>query len=303
MKKNPKHKEAVKTYKGATALLLGNGINRSPNSGSDRYEWGNLLEDLNSEFAKGRISRIREKPFPMAYDEITSYAVKNNRSEFDLKESIKAKIKKLEANDRYQLLDTNLYSEILTTNYDYLIEEKLDPHWKRKPITRDEYYYSIFRNQSSSQKQVWHIHGEQADKRSILLGFRHYLNYTSKVKERAENTIQKITSSEKITKASWVDIFFSHNIELIGLGMEVTEYPLWWLLAYRHYISTVNDRIDVDNEVTYIMPAFNSYKKCNIIDMLKAYGVKIKELGSSDGDYDQFYEELLDYNMNKTREI
>ena len=41
------------------AHLFGNGINRMPELG-DRYEWGNLLDLLNDEFANGKILKIRE---------------------------------------------------------------------------------------------------------------------------------------------------------------------------------------------------------------------------------------------------
>lgn len=291
MENKTKKENAIKTFSGMkTAFLLGNGINRTPIIDDDRYEWGNLLRDLNTEFALGSIVNIRVKPFPMVYDEIVSYSLRHGtQNESNIKTFIKSKVDEIQTNIRYSSLVNIDGSEILTTNYDYLIEKSLINNWQRTPINKLEYYYSIYRFQKSSNSNIWHIHGEQGDSRSLMLGFRHYMNYSSKVKARAELFINGLTTSIEHNNPSWVDLFFTHNIKIIGLGMLFTEYPLWWLLAYRNQKILTDRNIDVNNTITLVIPSFSLEKNRDLIDILRAYSVEHIVIEVGDNDYDYFY--------------
>jgi hypothetical protein len=295
LENTPKNENAKKTLKGMkTAYLLGNGINRMPRIDYDRYEWGNLLLDLNQEFALNSILNIREKPFPMVYDEIVSYSLRNgNQRERNIKTFIQDKIEIIQTNSRYDNLININGSEILTTNYDYLIEKSLNSNWQRNPINRLEYNYSIYRFQQSSNSNIWHIHGEQADSRSLMLGFKHYMDYSSKVKARAELFINGLRTNIEHNNPSWVDLFFTHNIKIIGLGMSFTEYPLWWLLAYRNQIILSNSNLDVNNNINFFIPSFKKVENADLIDMLQSYGVNCTVIDVLDNDYDNFYEKAL----------
>ena len=294
MENKAKNINAIKTYVNKNAYLFGNGINRTVNTIEDRYKWENLLNDLNEWFANNRVSNIKDKPFPMVYDEIVNYSLRNgNSNESYVKSFIKSKIDKIRPNNRYSILERVRNSEILTTNYDYLIENALDYNWKRSPINRLEYYYSIYRYQQTSSSKVWHIHGEQADSRSLLLGFRHYINYASKVKSRAELFLNGLKNDTEHNNPSWVELFFTHNINIIGLGMSYTEYPLWWLLAYRNQKMISDPNIIINNKINFFIPSFSERKNSNLIDLLKAYSVNCKVIKVSDKDYDGFYEKVL----------
>lgn len=291
MENTPKNENAKKTLKGMkTAYLLGNGINRMPRIDDDRYEWGNLLLDLNQEFALNSILNIREKPFPMVYDEIVSYSLRNgNQRERNIKTFIQDKIEIIQTNSRYDNLININGSEILTTNYDYLIEKSLNSNWQRNPINRLEYNYSIYRFQQSSNSNIWHIHGEQADSRSLMLGFKHYMDYSSKVKARAELFINGLRTNIEHNNPSWVDLFFTHNIKIIGLGMLFTEYSLWWLLAFRNYKKMTDRNVEVNNTITLVMPSFSLEINRDLIDILKAYSVEYSVVEVDNNDYDSFY--------------
>lgn len=294
MNKKEKNIEARSTFKQKTALLIGNGINRNSKSSNDIYNWERLLSDLSQEFSNGTIkNELRKKPFPMFYDAIVNYAVEHqNKKESDLKRTIHQKLSNLQLNPKYDFLDSVECDEILTTNYDYLIEKQLKNDWKRNAVTKKEKYYSLSRFQQSN-KRVWHIHGEQGDIRSMLLGFRLYVNYTAKIRERASSFISALRNPDKASSLSydsWVDMFFTHNIHIIGLSMEFTEYTLWWLLAYRHYIKTANPDIEVSNAITFHVPSFTIQAKPHLKEMLQAYEVKVREVNIDDtNNYDQFY--------------
>jgi hypothetical protein len=284
----------LKTCLNRSAYLFGNGINRTSIPNEDRYKWSSLLEDLNDSFANNAVLNLITKPFPMVYDEIVNYSLRNaNKSESYVKSFIKNTINKIEPNDRYKGLKKLNKIEILTTNYDYLIENAIEDNWRRGSINKLEYKYSIYRFQKTAKSKVWHIHGEQADSRSILLGFKHYMDYVSKVKQRAELYISGLKTNTEHNNPSWVELFFTHNINIIGLGMSFTEYPLWWLLAYRNQIILSNSNLDVNNNINFFIPSFKKVENADLIDMLQSYGVNCTVIDVLDNDYDNFYEKAL----------
>jgi hypothetical protein len=302
MNKKEKNIEASNTFAQKTALLIGNGINRNSKQSNDIYNWEQLLFDLSQEFSNGTINNeLRKKPFPMFYDAIVNYAVEyQNKKESDLKRTINEKLNNLQLNPKYNFLDSVECDEILTTNYDYLIEKQLKNDWKRNAVTKNEKFYSLSRFQQSN-KRVWHIHGEQGDIRSMLLGFRLYVNYTAKIRERAGAYISSLRNTDKaktLPYESWVDMFFTHNIHIIGLGMEFTEYTLWWLLAYRHFMKTSNPEIIVNNKILLHIPTFSVKEKPYLKEMIEAYDAEINPIDTEgDHNYDIFYEKLKQVNF------
>ena len=302
MNKKEKRTSTVSTFENKSAVLIGNGINRSTKSSKDIYNWEQLLKDLSEEFSDGIITNIvKKKPFPMFYEAIVNYAIdKKNVSESALKHSIKAKLTNLSASSKYEFINTIKCDEILTTNYDYLIEQQLQQFWKRSAVTKNEKFYSLSRFQQSN-KRVWHIHGEQADVRSMLLGFRLYLNYTSKIKDRAGTFITSLRDNDKkknLPFESWVDMFFTHNIHIVGLGMEFTEYTLWWLLSFRHFKKITNSEINVNNKIVLHAPSFSLTEKPHLKEMMEAYGGAVNIIDVDIiGDYDTFYEKLKTVNF------
>lgn len=295
MRKKVKRKEFKVVESEGEIFLIGNGINRTSSEKEDKYEWGNLLKDLNEKFASNNIKNIRDKPFPMVYDEIINYTVKSkNHKENEVKKFIKAKLDLLKSNSKYKnLKHLSKSKHILTTNYDYLIEKNISENWQRNPINKKEYFYSIYRYQNCDDKKVWHIHGEQGDQRSILLGFSHYIDYATKVKSRAELFIQGLPDNVEHNDPSWVDLFFTHNINIIGLGMSFTEYPLWWLIAYRNKQILFNDMVELRNKIRFFTPEFNEDKNLNLSHILKGYDVEYKTENVENYDYDSFYNQVL----------
>ncbi len=41
------------------------------------------------------------------------------------------------------------------------------------------------------------------------------------------------TSGSASSGASWVDLFFTTDVHILGLGLGVVEMHLWWVLTYR----------------------------------------------------------------------
>lgn len=319
--------------------LFGNGINRnghtmcrerdekgSDNSNQEELTWECLLFKLNNACADGKIRNIikpkepveitaeskknfeafEQKEFPFIYEEILTH---QGGVESKIRSEIQCLLKGMKQNNRHKILHALNADAILTTNYDYLIEKSLDREWERPKFKpHSERKYSLRRKHNSGGHDIWHIHGEQDMKTSIMLGFKHYIDYSSQVRDRAfkwfadQNDTKNQT--EKTSEASWVDFFFTHNVNIVGLNMGYSEYPLWWLLNYRARKLGLSKRIKPDkhviqNEVNFLCWSGEdlSPKSSNIHDALRSFKVNIQFIEAKD--FDHFYQLIL---TNKWRE-
>lgn len=280
--------------------LFGNGINRQGSVGcakktaNNSLSWECLLKELNKTLAGGEVRNIKQKEFPFVYEEIKTHV----EQEKELSEKIQCLLKDIEPNRRYKNLSRLETDAILTTNYEYLIENSIDPNWKRQKFTSTtEKKYSLYRSQKAKGLDVWHIHGEQAMKSSIMLGFKHYIDYSAEVRNRATKWVARQKGAnikdDKLKQSSWVDFFFTHNVHIVGLGMGYSEYPLWWLLNYRAYKKVKEQNLSISNEVNFLIFKKEqlSPQQQNIHDALRALDVKVQMIEAKN--FDHFYELIL----------
>lgn len=294
--------------------LFGNGINRqnsvdcSDITANNAVSWESLLEKLNQTFADGEVRNIiktnegqgekegfEQKEFPFVYEEIRA---RKNVDKNEIGEKIQCLVKRMKRNNRHDNLHQLKADAILTTNYDYLIENSIDPNWKRQKFTSTtEKKYSLYRSQKAKGLDVWHIHGEQAMKSSIMLGFKHYIDYSAEVRNRATKWVARQKGAniqdDKLKQSSWVDFFFTHNVHIVGLGMGYSEYPLWWLLNYRAYKKVKEQNLSISNEVNFLICKKEqlSPQQQNIHDALRALDVKVQMIEAKN--FDHFYELIL----------
>lgn len=226
---------------------------------------------------------------------------------------------------------TSKARHIMTTNYDYCFEksicDKFSDVQSSNPST-GERSHSLHRKYPLGDKTVWHIHGEGDDVKiketkssypfqSIMIGFQQYARYLYKIQEYCSGMkgkfpaiSSKVIEPEEYSKniLSWVDVFFTHDIVILGLGFDFSEFHLWWLLTYRRKMQLINSRIS--NSIKYyyadnpnppepkdVRHDLNAAKH----DMLKALGVEcISFIVKEDIDYFDGYmsvlmiEELID---------
>ena len=269
-------------------LLLGNGINDVTNS----YKWIDLLKDIVNFLGIKNLNGLKEKPFPLLYEEIFLTNLRGKKvSEFELKSFIAERIKRINPNRVHELIKSLNFTDILTTNYDYTIEKTLGDS---NSILNDkgtvkQNLYNIFRHSEVSGCKVWHIHGELNKPNTILLGYEHYSgqlqqmrNYivlgTGSAYKKQFSPLIKQLKKGKIDNNSWLDIFFTKDIHIIGLSLDFIELDLWWLLTFRAR-GVLEKRFPVTNKIFYYYPT--SIKKIvqNKLEILKANEVITKEFG------------------------
>lgn len=283
--------EKVNSFSGKKALLIGNGVNLLDDDQS--VSWWELLDRLKQDGGVGDIDLNNDfKPFPLTFEEMLhrkigeeSLAVKAR----ELKQMISwMLLEQLENrpgfNDFHQRIAKSNIAEILTTNYDYGLQNSVIKNFNGIKSELAGYKREIrhslrrFYYLPEENKQVWHIHGELEDCRkinpesryyheqSIMIGYEHYTQYLAKIQESfiGKGGVRKEDNQSLVTRIRngnaglyWFDFFFTHDIYILGLGFDFSENHLWWLINQRANFMKSNSArvpITVNNKITFLVP-------------------------------------------------
>lgn len=285
----------INNFKNKHALLVGNGVNLL--DWSQSVSWGVLLNELKRQYGINVDLDNEFKPFPIGFEEMRHLKKGGNSIESKLR-NLKTTIREVidfqlqgknGFNEYHYKICTLNYDDILTTNYDYALEMSIADDFKLKKSKKYaqnkqerkfslKRYYGGFDNTISN---IWHIHGELESSRnistsskqyleeSIMIGYEHYSDYLEliqgningkKGKRIVENqsVISRIKNNN--TGVFWTDIFFTHNIDIIGLGLDFSENHLWWLLNKRGTLiknnpsDTDDKKVNFNNSINYYYP-------------------------------------------------
>ncbi|MFQ2180393.1 SIR2 family protein [Aeromonas veronii] len=279
------------------AVLVGNDIN-NVNPGNS---WSDLLAKLTKHLSIS-VEFPQDKPFPLAYEEICFKAIKNGaHTENDIKKFVAKHVENIKPSFIHKaIIDLNV-DDIITTNYDLSLELAMTTNINR--LTNSgfiaERKYNIFRNHKIDSKRFWHIHGSANTHLSITLGYEHYSGYLQQMrnyvvsgtkdtyKKKSFLPLTKLFKENKIENHSWIDLFFTKDIHILGLSLGFNETDLWWLLTFREK-SKYTNCLDIKNQIYYYIPEEKMSESKSKIDMLKAVGVSIVPVNGnsiSKGDY------------------
>jgi len=289
------------------------------------------------------------KPFPFAFEELINNggAINEQCIRILKKEICRIFIGQIENgqnafNQFHTLIMNSKFDDVITSNYDYGFELSVwndflvDTERKRKySLNNLEKTKSIFRGYTiptdKSSIRVWHMHGELIDSRnnensttefpeqSILIGYSHYGKYLSEIKDFVDGKhknytyiIQRLRNNDNIGD-SWIDKFFTHNLDFIGLGLGFEEQDLWWLLNYRADKINSNERRDynINNRIRFYIRKHKNYsenedenfknkidwyKNNAVQEVLSSMRVEVREIESET--WPDFYNEALNEILN-----
>lgn len=234
------------------AVLLGNGINRL--SAHD-ISWSELLQTIKGKqhFENGALpnTMIYERAVlerPLAdHDVLANEAV--------IKQDLATKLKEMPPNEHYRRLFATGVKHFMSTNYDYAFNKSIlqdASHTLVNKSTEDLYSVrrksTIARDGTKAVCDIWNVHGEIDRPASIMLGLDHYCgsvgkidayvkgNYTfqqDKDTIRVESIKQKLDGKKDWDGTSWVELFFRHDVHILGLSLDYSETDLWWVLNRR----------------------------------------------------------------------
>jgi len=276
-------------------LFLGNGITQL----NHPLSWKALLNDIRD---KAKIkTEIGNKTNPLFFEEL-SFALDPKKTVEDniheLKKMIADDALKLTPGEVHrQLIDKNYYQHFLTTNYDYCIEQTLDPTGKLlRHEDRRTSKYSLYRYNEIKGHHIWHIHGECDNGRknnkedSILIGFEHYGDYLQKIHRLIKrDSSQGLLELIQASRYNWVHKFFTHDIDMLGFGMNFNETHLWFILNFRARL--IRKKIPIINKIRWFYSAHKEAENADTIDLLNMLEVEVVKIPSTS--YAEHYELFL----------
>ncbi len=286
-------------------VLFGNGINRLSNNA---VSWDKLLNTIkgSNHFENGNL------PNTMVYERIfmeQHEAKKSQKAdELKIKNSIAEAMKSQGSNEVFELLASLDVKNYLTTNYDYAFEKALNIP-PEKLSTEDIYSLRRKRKYStdSGSKYFWSIHGEIEQPKSIMLGLDHYCGSVSKIDSYVKGTYKHTVSGKNISVASmrdklksqkycftsWVDLFFSSNVHIVGLSLDYSETDLWWILNKRARF--VAEGL-ISNKIYFYTNQIDGEK----MGLLKSFNIEVVITEVVEGDYRDMYESSINKMLLKT---
>lgn len=173
----------------------------------------------------------------------------------------KIKYTKLPEDAIHRELTTLKTDAIITTNYDYLLEYAFNKDFVYKGRTNSKYLWEA----TSAQQGVkfYHMHGMADNPDSICLGYEHYMGIVEKLRSKlnakvknrqSEMKIKKILAGEDGPTGEWGELFYTTDVDIIGLGLTTAESDIWWLLTHRasiYYTNYCDIRNYMKNQITY----------------------------------------------------
>lgn len=240
-----------------TALLIGNGLNRCYEHQNPGISWYALLQNIAKTY---HVDFIDQNSFPLEFEcLVNSICAATGMTSDKVIEEAKTAIAKNVASigpvaDSLQHRFMQLpISEIMTTNYDYVLERAISPDAIIRSGSRER-KYNLDRCSAIQKKRFYHIHGEAIKPDTLCLGFEHYAGSLAKMRDHVKNAkfADNIAHGFLPVGSSWVDLMFTHDVHIVGLALDVCEIDLWWLLTYRAFLYYLKPeiRMNLTNTIT-----------------------------------------------------
>lgn len=281
-------------------LVYGNGFNRLS---KDSVSWNELLKKIHP-----LLESTENIPYTVIYEQILlerpAELPNILKDEEGLKISIAELLAKFKTNEFYEHLLELALPNYLTTNYEHSLQSTFKE--KFNGIINDnstEDVYSIRRNFSCIQDgvdycKIWHMHGDVSHPKSIMLGLDQYCGSVGKIDNYIKGKYDLTVNGEKIKPVrieeklksgnfdpySWIDLFFSTHVYIIGLSLEFSEIDLWWILNKRARL--LKDRLIDRNRNSIVF--YSKGENVERVKLIESFGITVKQ-GKANQSYEDFY--------------
>lgn len=282
-------------------LLLGNGINRAYNVPS----WDELLKSIKvKELTAEEKEAFNKVPYPLQPIILTGDNIDNK-----IKDIAPALVSFTADAEEERLLKDFAelpFDALLTTNYTYEIEKATIKDFeceagkackfrhKTKPDGKKYETNQLFTcfEITDNKKTLWHIHGEAGKSGTVILGHYYYGKLLAKIQPYIK-TLKTRESKARISDGvievqSWIDYFMLCDIYMVGLGLDLSELDLWWLIncKKRQFSKT---------KIILYHPDITLGQRM----LAESYNVEIRSDGLIDKDYKTYYRKVYNEIKNE----
>lgn len=207
------------------------------------------------------------------------------------------------------------FTDVITTNYGYEIEEVLCGNSPTFAKVKKDFYrncifpkklgiterkYKIWKHYLSrtTETRIWHIHGEYLRPHSIIFEYADYCSFLAKVKKPPH--FEKDKNYEASAPINWIDAFVTGDIYILGFGAAFCEQVFWMLMERKKRKGAQYGK------VFYYEPELGYPEKDKIIKnqqqnavlgMMRAFGAKCYSLGmtiTKDSQFKEFYKKACE---------
>lgn len=296
----------------------GNPPNKLEDAGKS---WDDLVKSLSApDYIDLQENDLKSVPFPLKYHLLSSskdapYPLHaEDRKDERKKLALAARTLSTVTNPALRRLPTLGADHIFTTNYTYSLERAFDS--KKNMLdtnTRSalRFNYCIERTENGNQRserayrlhtgytfsidnktdiKLWHIHGECTVSDSTILGHDGYGRLLSRIVSVCGDWHKylDLKAGKPYAFCSWPELFLFGDVYIIGLGLGISEFDLWWLLRRKQREEMASGRV-----YFYTNDDVKTYRDCDL--MLEALGVIINPETLQRGiDHGAFYDQAMD---------
>ncbi len=252
------------------------------------------------------LSTERDAPYPLRAADLAREQKNLSRAVSDLGSV---------TNPALRRLPSLMADHYFTTNYTYSLERAFAPglDFLNQDVRRDgRFNYNPKRNESGKQQferryrlytgylaelpdgdlaGLWHIHGECAAPSTIILGHDGYGRLLSKIVPVCGDfrKYKELNPGEPYGFRSWPELFLFADVYILGLGLGVSEFDLWWLLRRKQREEKADGHVYFYSNDA----AEGAYRDRDLL--LRALGVVVNPDGiAHNSDYSKFYQAALD---------
>ena len=245
-----------------TTLVIGNGLNQCLEGG---LPWGNLLEQIADQFG---VDVCKDIPMPLEFERLINVYLQNNSTDakdiyYRIKQDVAMRVLGVvlpENAVHKEIAKLNL-SNIITTNYDLLLEQVYDPSFSPIKIAHNSKYLADSVG-SSNGINFYHAHGCATAPSTICLGYEHYMGMIEKIrneinttsKELGKRKIKAVLDGNSPPSNSWMEKFYTTNVGIIGFGLYECDSDFWWLLTHRaslYFADETGRHSHIRNRISY----------------------------------------------------
>ena len=148
----------------------------------------------------------------------------------------------------------------------------------------------LIKDRNGREIPVFHIHGEQARKHSMVLSYYSYADavyHLIEMNKRRKNEYEEHQESgSPIVCESWLDYFLMGEVYALGFGFDLSEFDIWWAIERKSREHAANGKIHA-----YMI---SQKKEPDKSTMFLAMGVDERHVVVVNKRYEEAYRTIID---------